>query len=35
MLHASCVEVGGATVAVVGESGMGKSTLAALFCAAG
>jgi hypothetical protein len=35
MLHASCVEVGGATFAVVGASGMGKSTLAALFCAAG
>jgi hypothetical protein len=35
MLHASCVEAGGATVAVVGDSGMGKSTVAALFCTAG
>ena len=35
ILHASCVHVGGSTVAVVGDSGMGKSTVAALFCAEG
>jgi hypothetical protein len=35
VLHASAVEVDGAAIAVVGQSGMGKSTLAALLCAAG
>lgn len=35
VLHASAVCVDGATVAFVGDSGMGKSTLAALCCAAG
>jgi hypothetical protein len=34
-LHASAVERGGEALAIVGPSGMGKSTLAALFCAAG
>jgi hypothetical protein len=34
-LHASAVEWGGEALAIVGPSGMGKSTLAALFCAAG
>lgn len=35
MLHASAIEVDGKAVAVAGESGMGKSTVAAVFCAAG
>jgi hypothetical protein len=35
VLHASAVDVGGVAVAFVGHSGMGKSTLAALLCAAG
>ena len=34
-LHASAVEWGGAALAIVGPSGWGKSTLAAVFCAAG
>lgn len=34
-IHASAVEWGGAAVALVGQSGMGKSTLAALLCSAG
>ena len=34
-LHASAVEWGGEALAIVGPSGWGKSTLAALFCAAG
>ena len=34
-LHASAVERGGEALAIVGPSGWGKSTLAALFCAAG
>lgn len=35
VLHASAVDVGGAAVAFVGRSGMGKSTMAALMCAGG
>lgn len=35
VVHASAVEVDGAAVAFAGMSGMGKSTLAGLFCAAG
>lgn len=35
VLHASAVEVGGRAVAFIGHSGGGKSTLAALACAAG
>jgi hypothetical protein len=35
VLHASAVDVGGRVLAFVGQSGMGKSTMAALFCAAG
>jgi len=35
ILHASAVDVGGRAVAFVGSSGMGKSTMATLFCAAG
>lgn len=35
VLHASAVEIGGAALAFVGSSGMGKSTLAALLCASG
>lgn len=35
VLHASAVEVDGAAVAFVGSSGMGKSTMATLLCAAG
>ncbi len=35
VLHASAVQVGGRAVAFVGGSGTGKSTLAALCCAAG
>jgi hypothetical protein len=34
-LHASAVEVDGRALAIIGPSGMGKSTLAALLCAAG
>ncbi len=34
-LHASAVEVDGQAVAIIGPSGMGKSTIAALLCAAG
>ena len=34
-LHASAVRVEGRTIAVVGGAGMGKSTLAAMFCSAG
>ena len=34
-LHASTVEVDGRAVAFIGESGMGKSTLAAMACATG
>jgi hypothetical protein len=35
VLHASAVQVGGAAVAFVGASGMGKSTMATLLCADG
>lgn len=35
VLHASAVCVDGSAVAFVGASGMGKSTMATLFCAAG
>jgi hypothetical protein len=35
ILHASAVDIGGQVVAFVGRSGMGKSTMATLFCAAG
>lgn len=35
VLHASAVDVGGRAVAFVGASGMGKSTMATLLCAAG
>lgn len=35
VLHASAVEVEGRAVAILGPSGTGKSTLAALLCAAG
>jgi hypothetical protein len=35
VLHASAVDVGGEVLAFVGQSGMGKSTMAALTCAAG
>lgn len=35
VLHASAVQVGGAAVAFVGASGMGKSTMATLMCAEG
>jgi hypothetical protein len=34
-LHASAVEVGGQALAIVGQSGRGKSTLAAVLCSAG
>ena len=35
VLHGSAVQVGGSAVAFVGSSGMGKSTMATLCCAAG
>ena len=35
VLHASAVEMGGGALAFVGGVGMGKSTLAAIFCAMG
>jgi hypothetical protein len=35
VLHASAVDVGGSVVAFVGQSGMGKSTMATLACAQG
>ncbi|HET6939548.1 MAG TPA: hypothetical protein VFI19_13120 [Nocardioides sp.] len=35
VLHASAVQVGDAALAFVGASGMGKSTMATLLCAAG
>jgi hypothetical protein len=35
VLHASAVDVGGAALAFVGASGMGKSTMATLMCSAG
>jgi len=35
VLHASCVEIDGRAVALVADSGGGKSTLAALLCAGG
>lgn len=35
VLHASAVEIGGRALAFVGGVGMGKSTLAAIFCAMG
>jgi hypothetical protein len=35
VLHASAVEVRGSVVAIAGQSGVGKSTLAALLCGAG
>ena len=35
VLHASAVEVGGAALAFVGQSGQGKTTMATLICAAG
>lgn len=35
VLHASVVEYGGSAIALAGPSGTGKSTLAALLCAAG
>lgn len=35
MLHASAVDVDGRALAIAGRSGQGKSTLAALLCAAG
>ncbi|SEF17122.1 hypothetical protein [Jiangella alba] len=35
VLHASAVQIGGGAVAFVGRSGMGKSTMATLMCAAG
>jgi hypothetical protein len=35
VLHGSAVEIGGNALAFVGASGQGKSTMAALFCAAG
>ncbi|MCR4318906.1 MAG: hypothetical protein NUV74_01040 [Candidatus Brocadiaceae bacterium] len=35
VLHASAIEIGDSALAFAGGSGMGKSTLAALFCAGG
>lgn len=35
VLHASGIRAGGSTIAILGASGVGKSTLAALFCASG
>ncbi len=35
VLHASAVALGGDALAFIGASGMGKTTLAALFCSAG
>ncbi len=35
VLHGSAVDLGGQALAFVGASGQGKSTMAALFCAAG
>jgi hypothetical protein len=35
VLHASAVDIGGQVLAVVGRSGMGKSTMATLLCQAG
>ena len=35
VLHGSAVDLGGRAMAFVGASGQGKSTMAALFCAAG
>jgi hypothetical protein len=35
VLHGSAVEVGGRALAFVGASGMGKTTVAAMFCVAG
>ena len=35
VLHASAVQVGSAALAFIGASGMGKSTMATLLCAAG
>jgi hypothetical protein len=35
VLHSSAVEVGGVALAIIGSPGAGKSTLAALLCAAG
>jgi len=35
VLHGSAVDIGGRAVAFVGASGQGKSTMAAIFCAAG
>ena len=35
VLHASCVEIGGDAVAVVADSGGGKSTLSGMLCAGG
>jgi hypothetical protein len=35
VLHGSAVDIGGRAVAFVGASGQGKSTMAAMFCAAG
>ncbi|MBD8078937.1 hypothetical protein [Cellulosimicrobium arenosum] len=35
VLHGSAVDIGGRAVAFVGASGMGKSTMATLLCAAG
>jgi hypothetical protein len=34
-LHASAVEVGGRALAIIGQSGRGKSTIAGLLCSAG
>ncbi len=35
VLHASAVDIAGVAIGFVGSSGMGKSTMAALMCAAG